>query len=204
MSLARLTTLIGFVAALLISSGCVSINARHPDYAEAPGPDVANVYFIRTTPVLIHPFADAAVTIEFKGEELLKLDEGVYTLIYMKPSKGVLKVINRSLFTNRLQSQPVWKENLYRFVGGRTYFIHIAQKDEEFRGIFYTADLVSLKEAKRLAKTVKRIGEAASEHPIASLENVYEAPSSTGRSRGPTLPEQLYRHEDYMLKDKKK
>ncbi len=203
MSLTRLTGLIGLTFALLLNGGCVSINTQHPDIAEAPGPGVANVYFIRTTPVFIHPFADDTVTVEFNGKELLKLDEGVYALVYLKPSKGILKISNLSLFTNRKQSQRVWKESQYRFIAGRTYFIHIVQEDEEFRGIFYSAEIVSLAEAKRLAKTVKRIGGPANEHPIEDITDVYEAPKSAGKKDGPSLPEQLYRREDYMLKEKK-
>ena len=204
MPLKQLTSIIGLAFALLLSSGCASVNARHPDFAEAPGADVANVYFIRPIPVLIHPYADAAVNIEFDGEKLLKLNEGVYTLIYLKPSKGTLKISNNSLFTNRIESQKVWKESQYRFIAGRTYFIHIAQKDEEFRGIFYTAELVHLNEAKRLAKSkgMRRFGTAASAHPINNVSDAYEAPDSAVKEMGPTLPEQLYQQEDYMLKKK--
>ncbi len=195
----RLMPAIGLAIALLLSSGCATVNTQHPALAEQPGPNVASVYFIRPVPVFSHDFADAPVTIEFQGEKLLKLAEGVYTLLYLKPAKGELKVYSNTLYTNQKSSQRVWKERVYRFVGGRTYFIHIKQIDEEFRGIFYEPDLVSLQEAKRLVKHLKRIGAAANAHPINKLTHVAAPPESAAKDDEPTLPEDLYRASPYML-----
>jgi len=204
MSYTRLMAALGLAVALLLGSGCATVNTKHPALAEQAGPDVASVYFIRPVPTLTytHDFADAPVTIEFQGEKLLKLDEGVYTLLYLKPSKGELKIYSNTLFTNQKSSQRVWKERVYRFVGGRTYFIHIKQIDEEFRGIFYEPDLVSLQEAKRLVKHLKRIGAAANAHPIDKLTHVTAPPESAAKEGEPTLPEELYQSAPYML-DKK-
>ena len=202
MSYTHLMAALGLTVTLLLSGGCATVNTKHPALAERAGPDVASVYFIRTVPVFAHDFADAPVTIEFQGEKLLKLGEGVYTLLYLKPAKGELKVYSNTLFTNQKSSQRVWKERVYRFVGGRTYFIHIKQVDEEFRGIFYEPDLVSLQEAKRLVKHLKRIGAAANAHPIDKLTHVTAPPESAAKEDEPTLPEDLYRSTPYM-QDKK-
>ena len=96
----------------------------------------------------------------------------------------------------------MWKERYYRFVGGRTYFIHIKQIDEEFRGTFYEPELVSLQEAKRLIKHLKRIGAAAAAHPIDKLTHVAAPPESAAKDEEPTLPEDLYQSAPYM-QDKK-
>ncbi len=200
----RLMAITGLAVALLLGSGCATVNTQHPALAKQAGPDVANVYFIRPIPTLTytHHFADAPVTIEFQGEKLLKLDEGVYTLLYLKPGKGELKIYNNTLFANQKSGQRVWKERMYRFVAGRTYFIHVKQIDEEFRGIFYEPELVSLQEAKRLVKHLKRIGAAANAHPINKLSHVAAPPESAAEEEEPTLPEELYRSTPYLL-DKK-
>ncbi len=198
----RLMAVMGFAVTLLLSSGCATVYTQHPVLADKAGPDVVNVYFIRTVPVYTHALADAPVIIEFQGEKLLKLGEGAYTLLYLKPSKGELKIYNNTLFTNQPSSQRVWKERYYRFVGGRTYFIHVKQIDEEFRGTFYEPELVSLQEAKRLVKHLKRIGAAAAAHPIDKLTHVAAPPESAAKDEEPTLPEDLYQSAPYM-QDKK-
>ncbi len=203
MSHTPLLTAVGLAITLLLSSGCATVNFQHPAVVEDVSPDVARVYFIRPMPVIGHDFADAPVTIEYQGEKLLKLSEDAYILIYIKPSKGIIKVYNNSRFTNRTESQQMWKQTQYRFIAGRTYFIYIHQDDEEFRGIFYTPELVHLSEAKRLAEPLHRIGGAAADFPIANITEALEAPLGTAKKQAPTLPEELYRHEDYMLKDKK-
>lgn len=206
MSYPRLMAAIGLAIALLLGSGCATVNTQHPALAERPGPDIANVYFIRPVPTLTytHDFADAPVTIEFQGQKLLKLSEGVYTLLYLKPAKGELKVYNNTRYANRKSGQRVRKTRTYRFVGGRTYFIHIRQIDEEFRGIFYEPDLVSLKEAKQLARHLKRIGAAANAHPIDKLTRVNPPPASAAKDEKPILPEELIQTEPYLLDRKKK
>jgi len=197
----RLMAILG-LAALLLASGCATVNTRHPALAEEAGPKVASVYFIRPQPLFSDDFADAPVTIEFQGKKLLKLSERTYTLVYLKPSRGELKIYNNTYFTNRPSSQRVWKEREYRFVAGRTYFIHVKQLNEEFRGIFYEPELVGLEEAKKLARHLYRIGPAANAHPIAKLTAVAAPPQSATRKEEPTLPENLYKPGSYMLKKK--
>ena len=199
----RLIAVLGLLA-LLMASGCATVNTRHPAVADKPGPDVASVYFIRPAPVISHAFGDAAVTIEYQGQKLLKLSERTYTLLYLKPSKGEVKIYNNTYFTNRPESQRVWKERMYRFVAGRTYFIHVKQVNEEFRGLFYEPELVNLAQAKRLARHLYRIGSAASDHPIAKLTeaDIVPPPASAAKDTEPTLPENLYRPESYMKKPK--
>lgn len=202
MSQHRLLTALGLSLMLLISSGCATINFQHPVVAENFSPDVARVYFLRPMPVIGNDFADAPVVIEYQGERLLKLSEGSYVLLYIKPSKGTLKIINNTPFTNRMASQHVSRQTQYRFIAGRTYFIKIQQDNEEFRGIFYTPELVHLSEAKRLATMLHRIGAAAGDHPLAKLTEAFEAPLGAAKELAPVLPEDVYRSEDYMLKDK--
>ncbi|MCF6210549.1 MAG: hypothetical protein L3J88_03370 [Gammaproteobacteria bacterium] len=202
MNLTRLMAIIGFTVALLLSSGCATVYTQHPTLADKAGPDVASVYFIRTVPVYTNDFADAPVIIEFQDKKLLKLGEGAYTLLYLKPAKGELKVSNNTLYTNQLNSQRVWKERHYRFIGGRTYFIHIQQIDEEFRGIFYEPELVSLQQAKQLIKHLRRMGAKAAAHPIDKLTHVAAPPESAAKDKKPTLPESLYKSTPYMLDEK--
>jgi len=198
----RLMAVMGFAIALLLSSGCATVYTQHPALTDKPGPNVVSVYFIRTVPAYTHAFADAPVIIEFQGEKLLKLGEGAYTLLYLKPAKGELKIYNNTLFANQSSSQRVWKERHYRFVGGRTYFIHVKQINEEFRGIFYEPELASLQQAKQLIKDIRRMGAEAAAHPIDKLTHVAAPPESAAKDEKPTLPEDLYKSAPYM-QDKK-
>ncbi len=186
---------------LVALTGCATINDKHPQLAPGPGPDVASVYFIRPVPTFTHPYADAAVTIEYQGEPLLNLAEGAYTLVYLKPGKGKLRIYNNTLYTNKQASQRVWRERQYRFLAGYTYFIHVKQVDEEFRGIFYEPELVDLKEAKHLIRTARAFG-AALRHPIDKLKDVPPPPASAVDPLEPALPEQLNPRSDYMKKPK--
>ncbi|HEB92949.1 MAG TPA: hypothetical protein ENI94_05685 [Gammaproteobacteria bacterium] len=198
----HLMAIIGLTVTLLLSSGCATVYTQHPALADKAGPDVASVYFIRTVPVYTNDFADAPVIIEFQDKKLLKLGEGAYTLLYLKPAKGELKVNNNTLFTNQPSSQRVWKERYYRFIAGRTYFIHIQQIDEEFRGIFYAPELVSLQQAKQLVKHLRRMGAKAAAHPIDKLTHVAVPPEGAIKDEEPTLPEDLYKSTPYMLDEK--
>lgn len=190
--------LLGLLGLLLLLGGCASINERHPELAAAAGPDVATVYFIRPVPTFTHPYADAPVSIQYQGELLLTLDEGVYTLVYLKPGNGEVRIYNNTLYTNNRQSQRVWRERRYRFVAGRTYFIHVKQVDEEFRGIFYEPELVDLKEAKFLIRTARAYGGAALAHPINKLKETTAPPAGAVEPLEPALPEQLNPRGEYM------
>lgn len=196
------------VGILLLLAACASVNIRHPEVvtdAELAGKDVAkvteyaNVYFIRPKMYKTKYVADYPVHIEYLGKPLLKMDEGSYTLLRIKPSKGQIKVFSETKFTNRPVPIEVWRARQYKFIAGKTYFIHIRQENEEFRGVFYDPQPVSLDQAKRLLENARASG-AARSAPIDKLTEVDEPPASATEKESPALPENIYKHEQYLHK----
>jgi len=138
----------GLVAVL---AGCAtSINKEHPMIVTQPDVAAANIYFIRPMTYRERGIADNPVVIEFNGMELLKLGKGEYTLLRVRPEKILLKTRNRTLFTNKDEPVEMTRELRMELAPGKTYFIHIRQVNEEFRGVYYVPMPVDLKTAKEL------------------------------------------------------
>ena len=195
-----------FLTLLIISlfSGCATVNNKHPMVVskELKAGDPVNfayVYFIRPKLYKSKGVADEAVRIEFQENVLLKLDEGSYTLLRIKPSKGELKVFNETSFINKIHPVEVWRAREYKFIEGKTYFIHIKQINEEFRGVFYDPEPVDFEMAKTLAKKPRASGEARNA-PIEKLKDISAPPASAVNNLSPALPEDIYKKERYLNK----
>jgi len=184
--------------ALLAVAGCASVNVQHPqvldnDAGAEQRAQAARVYFVRPRPYKGKGVADGPVRITYKDKPLLKMAEGSYALLYIKPGKGQLKVFNETEFTNTGEVIEVWRGRRYRFIAGRTYFIYVRRIDEEFRGIFYELDPVTLERARRLIDTARPSGGAARSEPIDELTDVVPPPASAVQGVRPALPEDVYR-----------
>jgi len=132
-------------------AGCATtINKTHPMIVTQPDIAAAQVYFIRPLTYRERGIADKPVRIEFNGTELLKIGKGEYTLLRIRPEKVLLKTRNLTPFTNLNEYVEMTRELRLELAPGKTYFIHIQQVDEEFRGIYYVPLLVDLKTAKGL------------------------------------------------------
>ncbi len=191
-------TALGLVMALLIFTGCASINTQHPhlldDGANAEQlAQAARVYFIRPRPFQAKGVADGPVRITFKGTLLLEMSEGSYALLYIKPSKGLVKLFNKTEFTNGARVIEVWRARRYKFIPGKTYFIHVRRIDEEFRGVYYEPEPVKLEAARQLIDTTRPSGSAARRAPIDELTEVSPPPASATQGIRPVLPEDVYR-----------
>ena len=197
LSLLFLTLLIIFLI-----SGCATVNTKHPmviskEMKPDDPVDFAYAYFIRLKPYKSKGIADEPVRIEYQEKVLLELDEGSYTLLRIKPSKGELKVFNKTKFINKTHPVEVWRAREYKFIAGKTYFIHVKRINEEFRGIFYDLEPVNLKNAKTLADRPRASGEARN-MPIEELKNISEPPASAISGLSPALPENIYKKERYQ------
>ena len=62
----------------------------------------------------------------------------------------LLKTRNLTPFTNKDDYVEMTRELRLDLAPGKTYFIHIRQVNEEFRGVYYVPMLVDLKTAKEL------------------------------------------------------
>jgi len=204
-------TCVAAAGAVMLLAACATVNSKHPEVvsgnitAESKA-QLATVYFIRPRAYKTKGVADEAVRIEFQGKTLLTQSEGTYTLLYIKPSKGVLKVHSKTQYANQREAIDVWRARVYKFIAGKTYFIYIRQIDEEFRGVFYEPQPVNLQEAKRLiVPGIGRFGNArasgaARSASIDELTEVDMPPASAVKGLAPAMPEDLYKQEKYLRK----
>jgi phage anti-repressor protein len=198
----QISTLFLISLIILICSGCATVNNKHPMVVSKemkPGEpaNFAYAYFIRPKLDKSKGIADEPVRIEFQENALLELDEGSYTLLRMKPSKGELKVFNKTKFINKIYPVEVWRAREYKFIEGKTYFIYIKQINEEFRGVFYEPKPVDFETAKLLVMRSRASGEAR-KAPIENLKNISEPPASAVKKLSPALPEDIYKKEPYL------
>lgn len=199
----RPTSLLFFTLIIIfLFSGCASVNKEHPMAVskEIKAGDPENfsyAYFIRPKPYKPKGIADEPVRVEYQGKTLLSIDEGSYTLLRIKPSKGQLKVFNKTKFINNPHPVEVWRAREYKFIEGKTYFIYLRRIDEEFRGIFYEPEPVKFEKAKILIDKTRASGEARNK-PIENLKGISEPPDSAVNTLSPALPENIYKRERYL------
>ncbi len=187
------------VTIILLLYGCGNpVNVKHSQVQTGAQEEyIAKVYFIRPMPVKYKGIADNKVRVDFNNEELLTLNEGQYTMVKLNPSKGEVSTHSRTKFTNSNLPIEVSRKREYRFLAGKTYFIHLKRVDEEFRGIFYDPAPVTLEQALQLSKRLRALGIAADE-PIDQIKSVAEAPDPGPLV--PALPEKLYPGKPYLIK----
>lgn len=195
------------LAVLVITTGCATVNTQHPQILtdaaleETPDAKYATVYFIRPWLFKSKGVADKPVRVEYQGKLLLKIDEGSYALMRIKPSKGDVKTFSLTRFINDPEPIEVWRVRRYKFIAGKTYLIQLHRIDEEFRGVFYEPEPITLKQAKTLLERERiRPSGAARRAPIDELTDITPPPTSAAQPLPPALPEQIYKQEEYLRK----
>jgi len=191
-------TLLLLLAISLVSCSFNKINTKNSlVQQDANSDEAAKVYFIRPMPFKYKGIADNTLTVALNNEPLLKINEGQYTLVRIKPSKVHVVTHSKTMFTNKFQPINVTRTREYQFLAGKTYFIELKRINEEFRGIYYDPASVNLEQAKQLSEHLTALGDARRE-PIRSLTSVAEAPPPGPLA--PALPENLYTSQPYMIK----
>ena len=197
------------LSAVVLLAACATVNPKHPQLMTGAltadqKAQVAAVYFIRPEAYKTKGIANDAVRIDFQEQPLLTQEEGNYTLLYLKPSKGLIKIHSKTKFINDKLPVDVWRSREYKFIAGKTYFIYVRQINEEFRGVFYEPEPVSLREAKELIVPGEgrygstRASGAARSAPIDKLTEVDAPPASAVKALTPALPENIYKQEKYL------
>ena len=154
-----LTTLVITLWVAMISAcGSTSINKKHELFARDPDIAAAQVYFIRPYTYRERGLADNPVKIEINGKQLMELGKGEYTMARMKPVKISLTTRSLTLFTNKIEPVEMTRTSEITLAPDERYFLHVKQVNEEFRGVYYMIELVSLETAKGLINGVKSIG----------------------------------------------
>jgi hypothetical protein len=195
----RLFLLCMVLLATAALSGCgVTVYQQHPALQDiTENTPVATVYFIR--PSLIKPkgFADKPVTVDIDGQHLLEIDQGVYVMLKIRPSKSDVITHSLTKFTNRLEPIKVSRKRSYNFIAGKTYFIYLKQLNEGFRGVFYDPSPATLAQAKKVIVDASPRGDARD----ARIEDIKEVPDTPPPSElVPAYPEDLYPHYHYLQK----
>lgn len=201
------------ILGVLLLTACASINKHHPQLmteklTEEQKSQVASVYFIRPEPYKGKLMSNGPVRITFQNETLLEQDESNYSLLYIKPSKGTVKIHSQTMYTDKRAPVDVWRSRDYKFIAGKTYFIYVRQLNEEFRGVFYEPQPISLREAKILIEPGKGFNGRtiatgiARDAPIDKITEVNAPPASAIKGLTPALPENIYKQEKYLNKAK--
>lgn len=188
-----------FLLVVIFLVSCSSAKNIKNSYVDNESDDqyVAKVYFIRTMPVKFKGVADSQITVDINGEPLLKIDEGAYTMLKIKPTKASVTTHSRTLFTTKFEPIKVSRTREYNFIAGKTYFINLERINEEFRGIYYDPAPVTLAVAQKLTSTLRAVGKARSE-PIDEIQKVADIPAPSKLE--PALPENLYPGKPYLIK----
>ncbi len=156
-------------AVLLLVSGCATtVVQTHPLMDQEPSATTAKVYFIRPFTYRERGAADNPVKIEINNSPLMELGKGEYTLVYLKPSSITVTTRNFTRFTNKNELIEMTRSLDMELKPGNTYFLHIRQVNEEFRGVYYLIQPVDLTTAKGLVLDLHVSG-AARSAPIPDL-----------------------------------
>ncbi|NOX42764.1 MAG: hypothetical protein GXP19_03395 [Gammaproteobacteria bacterium] len=143
---------------LISGCGSTSVNSKHILIETDKEVAAASVYFIRPFTYRERGIADNPVKIELNRKEIISLGKGEYTLVRIKPVEATITTRNYSMFTNKLMPIEMTRNANMTFAAGETYFIHIKQVNEEFRGVYYLPELIGLTTAKRMASDLKSTG----------------------------------------------
>ena len=183
----------------LFSTGCSNPVNYKNSHIQSEGEDahIAKVYLLRPMPVKYKGIADNKIRVDFNKEKLLTINEGQYALVKLKPSKGKISTHSKTKFIGSTTPIDVSRDREYRFIAGKTYFIHLQRVDEEFRGIFYDPAPITFQQALKISDPLRAIGDARDE-PIDEIVTINEAPQPSQLT--PAFPEELYPGKPYLIK----
>lgn len=161
---ARLTVVFFALAVMTVLTGCGStaVNKKHILIETDAKKSYAKVFFIRPFTYRERGIADNPVKIELNRKQLISLGKGEYTAVHLKPVDATITTRSFSMFTNKLLPIEMTRSATMNFSEGQTYFIHIKQVNEEFRGVYYLPELIGAKTAKRMIESLRAIGDASS------------------------------------------
>jgi hypothetical protein len=147
---------------VITGCGSTSVNDDHILVESEDGNPAANVYFIRPFTYRERGISDNPVKIELNRKELITLGKGEYTLVHIKPVDATITTRSFTMHTNKLMPVEISRSANMHFEHGQTYFIHIRQVNEEFRGVYYLPELIGLETAKRMTAELRADGAARS------------------------------------------
>lgn len=173
------------LAAAFAMTGCgtmsgTRVNSEHHLVSQAPETQFATVYFMRPPTERAMGFSDNTLTVKVDGSELLTLDKGDYTLVYMRPRVRTSVTLENLTEVGPTKSaatmsdhdthnwiqrgtwpvQPMSKTYDFEFSPGKTYYLVLEPVDGEFRGVFFTLSSIDAFAAKQMIGGMRPMGDA--------------------------------------------
>ena len=164
-------TLIIFISTVFFNACTTSIiMPSNPQFAKSNSKNFATVYVMRPTLQRTRGIADKDLTIEFGENQIVSLlSAGEYAAFKVKPGKIDIITRNETYLTGKPDPKTVWRARNFTFNSGKTYFIEAKFTQEEFRGIYFIPQEVSIKTAKSFVKRLKAAGDLAKAQPIEKI-----------------------------------
>ncbi len=154
---------------VLMLGGCSvsKVSNKHPLLAESSS-GAAKVYFIRLQTERRMGISDNALIIDLNDEQVLSLEKGEYVALNLLPREYKITLKNRTEAGPRWDVKSMSKKYNFSFAADKTYYIEIKSIDGEFRGVFFTAENMSLYQAKQRAKlqNLRAAGTLAKQLPL--------------------------------------
>ncbi|TPW18713.1 MAG: hypothetical protein FD130_63 [Halothiobacillaceae bacterium] len=151
---------LGLLWWVVVTTGCSTTNiARDFALFETGRGAAATVYFFRPPTERRMGFADNAVAIEFNGQKMVDLDKGDYIMVRLVPREYTMTLRNMSEVGPTWQTKEMVRRYPIEFKAGQRYYLSIDAVDGEFRGIFFRPKQLDVHEAKRLAETLRSVGD---------------------------------------------
>ncbi len=153
---------------LICTAACTTtqIVDSHPLFIKSSNESYANVYILRPDTQRTRGIADSPITIELDKIKISELARGEYILIKIKPASTDFIVRSLTYLTGKTMPETVWRARRFTFNANKTYFVVPRFQQQEWRGIYFIPELISLEEASRLAIDLKPAGQLAKKEPI--------------------------------------
>jgi len=142
-------------------TGCwTTVKDNHPLVVKnAAGPH-AKVYFIRPRTERFMGMADNRIKILLDNVPLMDLVKNEYTLVDIEPGFRLITAENQTTYGPAHKIKTEKRSSGFTFLAGNTYYVLINPIDGEFRGVIFIPNLIDLKNASRLARNLRAVGQA--------------------------------------------
>jgi len=157
----------GLFVFIAVGCGTTAIMQTHPLLADPLNVKAAKVYFIRSDSGF-DGVRGNAYTISLDGQDLLTISKGEYTLVYLMEYSGDMTVVSSDVVNRGGLNTWIKVKGSRRFLfeGSKTYYITFERSlHDPFQGTAYIPTGITETVAKRMAGTLKPIGEAVA-HPL--------------------------------------
>jgi len=167
----HLFQMVGLLVAAGLISGCLTDTRLVKDslvLQTQPDQPYATIYFLRESMLIHNAPARDPVTIDINGHDVMRLSQGEYAMIRIKPTEGTVRMRSHSLVGNKPVAQEIFGERTFNFAAGQTNFLRTKMVDGGFRGVYFVPERIEFNQARALVERLRPAGEAR-RYPIDQL-----------------------------------